>query len=147
MARAEAGRQRRACRLAALAGRGRASRPPAGRAAHRILTGPGLGHRDGPAAVGRLGAGSLPARVPLERALPLPTMPATPFYCNWCRERVGVYHSGDAPFTPDGAPPHAQSDHLRAGVVAEADDGPIVAYPCPACGRSNLLQLPARTEA
>ena len=74
-------------------------------------------------------------------------MPATPFYCNWCKERVGVYHAGDAPFTPDGAPPHNQSGHLRAGVVAQADDGPVVAYPCPACGRSNLLQLPAGTAA
>ena len=76
-----------------------------------------------------------------------PPMPATPFYCNWCRERVGVYHAGDAPFTPDGAPPHNQSGHLRAGVIAEAEDGPVAAYPCPACGRSNLLQLPASTGA
>ena len=72
-------------------------------------------------------------------------MPATPFFCNWCRDRVGVYHGADdagVPFTPDGAPPHTQADHLRAGVVAQTADGPIVAYPCPACGRNTLVQLP-----
>jgi hypothetical protein len=72
-------------------------------------------------------------------------MPATPFYCNWCRERVGVYRGADAasgPFSPEDAPPHTQADHLRAGVVAETGDGRVVAYPCPACGRNNLIQLP-----
>ena len=76
-------------------------------------------------------------------------MPATPFYCNWCRESVGTYHdarSPDGAFVPDGAPPGGLSNHLRAGTVAHADDGPIVAYPCPHCGRSNLLQLPHLAE-
>lgn len=76
-------------------------------------------------------------------------MPATPFHCNWCREPIGTYHdagSPDGPFVPDGAPPGGLSDHLRTGTVARADDGIIVAYPCPHCGRNNLLQLPPLVE-
>lgn len=76
-------------------------------------------------------------------------MPATSFYCNWCRASIGTYHdatSSDGPFVPDGAPPGGQTDHLRTGVVARTDDGSIVSYPCPHCGRSNLLQLPHAAE-
>lgn len=77
-------------------------------------------------------------------------MPATTFYCNWCQESVGTYHDASAPespFVPDGAPPGGQADHLRAGTVATTDDGPIVAYPCPHCGRNNLIQLPRQSGA
>lgn len=85
-------------------------------------------------------------------------MPETHFYCNWCRERIGTYDDASTPhparsglpggpFRYEGVPDDRVLDHLRMGIVHADEEKSIVAYPCPKCGRNNLLQLPPEPHA